>query len=205
MKINIQGNGSFGTFLKELLSLHFELVTPEEASSIVLAVPISAYNELGKKFKDKHLINVCSVQLPSTNILLKHTDNVTSLHPLFGKRTPKDKRNTILTYSCIKDNDTWQSSHLESEFLEQFKKVSAVIDLDMDGNKFTPEKHDILMRNTHVEAVLAAKELKLLIDRTNNIPDQLIPNSFRLMREFVKTLDDMPIGTLDSIMKNPYL
>ncbi len=205
MKISIIGNGSFGTFLKELLSSHFEIV--EDADSIILAVPISAYNELGKKFKDKHLINVCSVQKPSTDILLKHTDRVTSIHPLFGRRTPADKRYSILTRLFTADNDTWFQDETETEFLNLFSKVSKIFEFTPDGFgkvKFTPESHDILMRKTHVNAVIAAKQVKVFTDAAKDIPDYLIPNSFRLMREFVKTLDDMPQGTIESIMANPY-
>ncbi|MEO5858206.1 MAG: hypothetical protein ABIR33_04570, partial [Pyrinomonadaceae bacterium] len=69
---------------------------------------------------------------------------------------------------------------------------------------FTPDSHDRLMARTHVAAVLAAKQMKVFIDRAEDIPDELIPNSFRLMRDFVRTLDDMPQGTIESIMANPY-
>ena len=213
MKLTIIGkNGNFGSFLNELLSPHFEIC--DEAPSVILATPISSYNELGAKYKDKHLINVCSVQKPSTDILLKHTDRVTSIHPLFGRRTPADKRNSILTHSCNANNDIWFSEEsIENNFIISFIKVSNVIyfdnsqplTLDEKYPRFTPESHDILMSKTHVAAVMAAKQLQIYIDRAKNIPDELIPNSFRLMREFVKTLDDMPPGTTESILANPYL
>lgn len=35
-------------------------------------------------------------------------------------------------------------------------------------------------------------------------PDEFIPNSFRLLREFVMTMDDMPVGTMESILANRY-
>jgi hypothetical protein len=60
------------------------------------------------------------------------------------------------------------------------------------------------MSKTHLAAVMAAKQLQIYVERAKDIPDELIPNSFRLMREFVKTLDDMPQGTIESIMANPY-
>ena len=205
MKIQIIGNGSFGSFLMELLNPIFEIT--DDAPSVILAVPISAYDELGAKFKSKHLINVCSVQKPSMDILLKYTDQVTGIHPLFGSRTPENKRNSILTYSCINDNDTWQSGGIEVDFLNKFKKVSKIID-SFSGNathiKLNPEYHDILMRKTHVNALIGAKQLQTYIEVAKDIPDELIPHSFRLMREFVKTLDDMPKGTIESIMANPY-
>jgi prephenate dehydrogenase len=203
MQLQIVGDGSFGSFLKELLAPHFELV--DKADSVILAVPISAYDSVAQANYGKHLINVCSVQKPSTDICLRYSERVTSLHPLFGRRTPSDKRNTILTYKFIADNDTWLSqSEVESEFLHLFAKVSSII--QANGNKkFTPDSHDILMAKTHVAAVMAAKQMAVYVERAKDIPDELVPNSFRLMREFVKTLDDMPLGTVQSIMANPYV
>jgi prephenate dehydrogenase len=193
-KIFIIGDGSFGTFLMDLLDPHFEVcLSADKAESIILAVPVSAYNEIGERFKDKHLVNVCSVQKPTTDILLKHTDRVTSIHPLFGKRTPADKRNSILTYTFDRDNG------IEAEFLSKFGKISNV------HAGFTPESHDILMAKTHASALMAAKQLQVFTDRVKDVPDYLIPNSFRLMREFVKTLEDMPAGTVESILTNPYI
>lgn len=211
MKLKIVGNGSFGSFLKELLAPHFELT--DDAESVILAVPISAYDEVSSKHKDKHLINVCSVQKPSTDICLKHSDRVTGIHPLFGRRTPSDKRNSIVTHSCNTNNDIWLSEDtIENDFLLAFRRVSNIIyfdyskplTLDDQHPKFTTESHDVLMAKTHVAAVMAAKQLKVYIDRVKDVPDELIPNSFRLMREFVKTLDDMPAGTVESILANPY-
>jgi len=202
VKLTIIGNGSFGSFLKELLSSHFELT--DNAESVILAIPISAYNSWGAQLWDKHIINVCSVQKPSTDILLTSANLITSIHPLFGRRTPEDKRNSILTYLGT-DNDTWDSGlDCQFEFIKIFGKVSKIIDTDQEGKKFTPESHDMLMAKTHLAAVMAAKQLQIYVERAKDIPDELIPNSFRLMREFVKTLDDMPQGTIESIMANPY-
>ncbi len=206
MKIDILGDGSFGSFLKELLAPHFT-ITPY-AETIILAIPASAYTEAGEVYEGKHLVNVCSVQEPTTNALFRFTDKVTSIHPLFGRRTPADKRNSILTYKYTADNDTWFSGDNgpEPEFLAKFAKVSAIWQGFPDSNiKFTPQSHDLLMAKTHASAVMAAKQLKVFTDRTKDVPDHLIPNSFRLMRDFVKTLDDMPPGTVESIMANPYV
>lgn len=204
MKIQIVGDGSFGTFLKQLLEQSFEIVA--EANSVILAVPISAYDDVSRKNSGKHLINVCSVQKPSTDICLKYSECVTSIHPLFGRRTPENKRNSILTYKFTTDNDTWLSqSDTETEFLKTFSHVSSIIEKNTDGKHFTPETHDILMAKTHAAALLTAKQLKVYVDRAKDIPDNLIPNSFRLLREFVQTLDDMPQGTVESILANPYV
>lgn len=199
MKLAIVGKGSFGTFLEEILAPHFEITG--EAESVILAVPISAYETVAAENKNKHLINVCSVQQPSTEHMLRYTDAVTCLHPLFGSRTPVDGRNTIVTRRL---DETSKFAANEREFLAGFAKVSSMMYEDHKGEPFTPDSHDRLMARTHVAAVLAAKQMKVFVDRAEDIPDELIPNSFRLMRDFVRTLDDMPQGTIESIMANPY-
>ena len=202
MKLTIVGDGSFGSFLKELLAPRFELC--DDAPSVILAVPISAYAEVGQRYHDKHLINVCSVQKPSMDILLKITDKATGIHPLFGRRTPADKRNSIVTYRCNIDNDTWTHSCPEEvKFLMQFQMVSKCLHL-YGNSAFTPELHDVLMAKTHLAAVMAAKQMQIYVARAKDIPDELVPNSFRLLRNFVQTLDDMPAGTIESILANPY-
>lgn len=208
LKLQIIGDGSFGSFLKELLAPKFDIV--DSADSVILAVPLSAYDEVAKANAGKHLINVCSVQKPSTDICLKHSERVTSIHPLFGRRTPANRRYSILTYSYLlaqEDNDTWwyPNTNPETQFVDGFMEVSTIMSNTTEGLRFTPETHDILMAKTHVAAVIGAQQLKVLVDRAKDIPDELIPNSFRLMREFVKTLDDMPKGTIDSIMGNPFI
>ncbi|MGD9564066.1 MAG: hypothetical protein AB7F88_15355 [Pyrinomonadaceae bacterium] len=199
MKITIIGNGAFGNFLKELLPPFFEI--GEDADTVILAVPISAYETLAAENRDKHLINVCSVQKPSMEMILKYTQDVTGIHPLFGKRTPADKRNAILTYHVGEDSPF---ANAERKFLDGFAKVSKIVQTDHNGEVFTPDSHDRLMAKTHVAAVLAAKQMKVFVERADDIPDEFLPNSFRLMRDFVKTLDDMPQGTIESIMANPY-
>lgn len=202
LKVNIIGDGSFGTFLTELLAPIFDI--DAAAKTVILAVPISAYDSVAAEHRDKHLINVCSVQKPSTDFILKHTNSVTGIHPLFGQRTPEDKRTTIVTreLGLVEKDDKFVES--EREFLNGFSRVSAMRRTDQTGEFFTPDSHDKLMAKTHVAAVLAAKQMKVFVERAEDIPDELLPNSFRLMRDFVKTLDDMPQGTIESIMANPY-
>jgi len=208
MKLQIIGDGAFGSFLKEILTPRFEVV--DDANSVILAVPFSAYEDVASKNKGKHLINVCSVQKPSTDICLKYSEEVTSIHPLFGRRTPSNRRYSILTYSYLlakEDNDTWwyPSINNENQFIEGFMGISTIMNKNEEGLRFTPESHDILMAKTHVAAVMGAQQLKIFVDRVKDVPDELIPNSFRMMREFVKTLEDMPQGTIDSILANPYI
>jgi prephenate dehydrogenase len=206
VKLQIIGNGAFGSFLKELLASHFEII--DDADSVILAVPLSAYDEVSKLNKSKHLINVCSVQQPSTSICLKYSDRVTSIHPLFGRRTPKEHRNSILTYRYSKymeENDTWNmGDNLGEEFIDSFHNISTIYSNNEEGLPFTPAQHDMLMAKTHLAAVMAAKQLQIYVDRAKDIPDFLLPNSFRMMKQFVQTLDDMPKGTIESIMGNPY-
>lgn len=199
MKLQIIGDGAFGTFLAELLGPFVQL--DNSADSVILAVPISAYGSLASEHRERHLINVCSVQKPSTEMILRYTPNVTSIHPLFGQRTPEDKRNSILTHSLPTTSEFVSN---EVEFLDLFSRVSTIIRNDTNGVAFTPDSHDQLMAKTHVAAVVAARQMKIFIDRANDIPDEYIPNSFRLLRDFVNTLDDMPHGTIESIMANPY-
>jgi prephenate dehydrogenase len=203
MKIDIIGDGSFGTFLRDLLDPIFEF--DQSADSIILAVPISAYDIVASENSEKHLINVCSVQKPSSDIIRKYTRSFTGIHPLFGSRTPSEKRHSIVTHVFAAEegcNPAYAEN--EKQFLDDFARVSHLARLDPDGVPFTPDTHDRLMAKTHVAAVLAAKQMKVFVERASDIPDEYIPNSFRLMRDFVQTLDDMPQGTIESIMANPY-
>lgn len=202
MKIKILGHGAFGSFLRSLFT-DTTFTICDDADTVILAVPLSAYKECGEKYKDKHLVNVCSVQLPSYNILKEITDNFTGIHPLFGVRTPIDKRNSILTHSCGSDQ--------EKEFLKKFSVYSTIVTTWFrqwpTHIVFTPELHDELMYKTHVAAVLAAKAAEKYIDESyiSTVHDELLPNSFRLLKQFVKTMDDMPEGTMSSILSNPYI
>lgn len=186
--LKIVGDGSFGTFLKELLADSFEFT--DDAMSVVLAVPFSAYDEMAVKYSSRHTINVCSVQEPTTNLLRKACFNTTSLHPLFGARTPADKRHVIITSRC--------GTVPEKAFLEAFLKKCTTV------HEMTPSEHDRIMAKTHLAAVMAAQQMKIYVDRAKDVPDEFVPNSFRLLRNFVKTLEDMPPGTVESILANPY-
>ena len=199
MKLQIIGDGAFGTFLREILLPVFEL--DDNAETVILAVPISAYDSVAAANREKHLINVCSVQKPSLEMALKHTSNVTGIHPLFGQRTPSDRRSSIVTHQLAPESPFASD---EAEFLEGFSKISKLAYRDYNDEPFTPDTHDRLMAKTHVAAVLAAKQMKVFVERAEDIPDEFLPNSFRLMRDFVRTLDDMPQGTIESIMANPY-
>ena len=207
MNIEIIGNGVFGTFLFQLFSKEspkdsFRLVdilkedASCEADVSILAVPAHAYREVLDKCDWRHVVNICSVQKDTTEWCRAVTENLTSLHPLFGPRTPADKRYSIQTFGC--DSET------EAKFLRMWSKISTIKTHLSDGEAIYPDLHDRMMARTHVAAVLAAKQLKVFVDRASDIPDELVPNSFRLMRDFVKTMEDMPVGTTSSILSNPY-
>ncbi|MCK5555710.1 MAG: prephenate dehydrogenase/arogenate dehydrogenase family protein, partial [Alphaproteobacteria bacterium] len=103
MKINIIGNGVFGTFLKKCFSELIEL--SEDADIVILAVPISAYKDVAKKHAGKHLINVCSVQMKTNEICGGYSKYVTGIHPVFGPNSPKSGRTCIVTKTCEKSNE----------------------------------------------------------------------------------------------------
>ena len=162
MKIQIIGNGSFGTFLRDLLKDEFEIV--ESAEVVILAVPISAYEEVAAAHIGKTLVNVCSVQSEANRIIQKYSEDTIGIHPLFGARSPAENRNSILTH---------------------FKGENS--------------------KETHGVSVEFAKKAKAAVDSVKDVPDIFVPNSFKLLRKFVRTLDDMPEGTLESILSNPYI
>ena len=191
IKLHIIGEGSFGTFISEVLASKFEL-TQTNPDVVILAVPISAYSAMGAEWSDRHLINVCSIQELSSKYLLEWTDKVTGLHPLFGRRTPSDERDAVITRLT--------GSNLEKDFLEKFSQATGLRRMSY----MTAEEHDRNAAKTHKKALLAAKLLKPIIDDAKDIPEYLVPNSFRLMRKFVQTMEDMPQGTVESIMANPY-
>ena len=203
MKINILGSGPFGRFLRELTEPFFEF--GEDAKTVILAVPISAYNSLAKCYIDRHLVNVCSTQGPSTDILLRHTANITCIHPLFGRNTPADKRYAIVT-RVLSTNSVRQNPFAgnEAALFDGLSQICKLHFRDYNGNPFSPGTHDRLMARTHIAALVAAKRIKRLVERADDVPDEYLPNSFRLLRQFVATVDQMPIGTVQSIMANPF-
>jgi prephenate dehydrogenase len=189
----VEGDGAFGQFLNVLIpTTGLVLATcAQDASTIILAVPEEAYAEVALKYRTHHLVNVCSVQMHTMRDCLKATRNVTGIHPLFGSRTPLDKRFGLITHisGCPGEN----------AFLPKFAALFARL------THLSPEDHDQLMLKVHAKAVEAAQKVKSIVEEAAEIPDYMIPNSFRLLRTFVGTLDDMPAGTLQSIQANPFL
>lgn len=188
--IQIVGDGVFGKFLRVLLAERF-YINEDFAEIAVLAVSAKDYAAAAKEHGFKHLINVCSVQSLTLLDCFRATNNVTGIHPLFGPRTPSDKRFAIMTHHSGTQYEKW--------FLERF------VPLLSGTSTMTPQEHDVLMAKTHGAFVKAAEGLKPYVDAAKYVPDELIPNSFRKLRELVDQLEDMPAGTLDSIRSNPFL
>jgi len=195
MKISIIGDGVFGTFLKKEFSEKVPsfIRNHAEADVVILAIPSNAFQEVALANKDKHIVNVCSVQSSTNETCLSITPNVTGIHPLFGPNT-MDARNAIVT---LKTSDV-------SDFvIDCFQKImqNGTITEMPDGGK----EHDEVMAKTHVQVVKLQKIITQIIEETAELNDEVCPNSFLKLREFAKTFSDMPKGTLESIMGNPFI
>jgi len=193
MKVKIIGNGVFGNFLKKLLS---PLVSfSEDAEYVFLAVPIEAYAEVAEAHKNRHLINVCSVQHESNIICLKYSEQVTGIHPLFGPRSPKDNRVSVLTYS----------SSNTSVIVKLFEQLgSEVCDVLPDGRNIDGELHDRMMAATHLAGLKQLERLREIVEKSAWVPKKFIPTSFQRLQNFVEQSGDFSPGTLSSIESNPF-
>jgi len=122
MKLHIVGNGYYGKFLSKILAPYADFT--ENAETVILAVPFSAYQEVAEKFRGKHLINICSIQEASNEICQKYSANVTGFHPLFGPKSSDKNRRGVLTLECPKSR----------EILDLFKKVGTKIITEINNN-----------------------------------------------------------------------
>lgn len=154
LEVLIVGNGAFGTFLKEVLAKH--CVFSNFAKCVILAVPEANYEEVAQRHAGKHLVNVCSVQQRTTDIVRNWGSSYTSIHPLYGKRTLQEERNAILT------DET--NSLMSRKVVALFKKISPVHKHDERGKRFNPESHDRLMRRVHAEPLMAIKTIAHVAD-----------------------------------------
>lgn len=193
MKIKIIGDGVFGNFLKEIFTPYVEFT--DDAEHVFLAVPIEAYAEVAAKNKDKHLINVCSVQHASNIICLEHSEHVTGIHPLFGPRSPKDNRVSVLTHTCSKSD----------AIIQLFEKLgSEVCDKLPTGEDIDGELHDRMMAATHLAGLRQLENLKAIVEKSAWVPKKFIPTSFQRLQNFVEQSGDFSPGTLSSIESNPF-
>jgi len=202
MKINIIGNGVFGSFLSELLVDKTHVATLDnDADIVILAVPFDAFDEVASKHAGKLLINVCSIQKESTEICLKHSDSVVSIHPMFGKRTPDNVQKT-----CILTHRSDMNDKLQDLVIDMFRGSGTVIeDKQPDGSPMTPEWHDRLMANSHCKALDIAESAMKELESIKDIPARFLPASVIKLRELAMQLQDMPEGTRSSIRANSFL
>lgn len=189
-KIHIVGDGVFGTFLKELLQPYVDFST--EADNIILAVPSSAYEEVAEKYSGKHLINVCSVQEKTNDTCSRHSCFVTGFHPLFGKNSPEHGRTCIVTRTCA----------YTAEIIELFEKINCQMVYSFNGEKINGEIHDRLMRKVHLPVLEFGEWALTIVEQAKDIPDNLMPPSFKKLRDFAYQIKDIGEGTKESIKSN---
>ncbi len=185
-------NGVFGRFLLELLAPVTNIT--RDADTVLLCVPLDAYEEVARQHRGKHLVNVCSTQFQSMAHCLRFSDDVTGLHPLFGPNSPEHDRTAILTREC---NYSWP-------IIKCFAELGVEIISEHKGDRLTAELHDEIMYLTHFKGVQFIKQAKSLIDDASWIPENLMPTSFKKIKQLYETMTDMPEGTISSIEANKF-
>lgn len=191
MKVHVEGDGVFGSFLKEQLQPYVTL--DNSADIVILAVPFAAYDEVAAKFENKHLVNICSVQKESTDACLRHSDRVTSIHPMFGPRSPVEGRTSVLTHSGE------ESVHI----ISLFSNISKIISM-FKGQPINPAIHDEFMAKTHLQVVKLSDIIARIAKDAEDIPDELLPTSFKRLKALSEQFLDMPEGTKSSILSNTF-
>jgi len=193
MELHIVGNGYYGKFLREILAPHANFA--ENAETVILAVPSSAYAEVAAKFRGKHLVNICSVQEKTNRTCLKYSKFVTGFHPLFGPKSSSENRRGILTLENEKSR----------EILDLFQKVGTKIIRQIENKKIDGKLHDQMMAQSHATVIALNRFITEKIKAADWIPDEILPPSFIALREFSRQYQDMSPGTTSSILDNPYL
>lgn len=204
MKIFIEGVfGNFGFFLRDEFSQHghdiileHKFTNKDDYDIVILAVPLDAYEECAKKHAGKTLINVCSVQEESTEICNKYSKNVISIHPMFGKRSPKEGRTCVLTYAS--------NMKMLKLAYDLFTDICDNVISLMDGKEITPAMHDEMMALTHVKVIELSDKILEVVMNAKHIPNEILPTSFKRLRDMAVQFLDMPEGTKSSIMANKY-
>lgn len=184
-------DGNFGACLREMLNMQSaeQIQFREDADNVILAVPLDAYEEVAKAHAGKHLINVCSVQVPSTKICLKYSNRVTSIHPMFGARTPfTTPKISIITHET------------PGHSILAYRIFMSLGDVKMTD----PVTHDLNMAKTHLQVVLLHDKIKNIMELAEGVPDYFLTPSFRRLKEFSDQYLDMPAGTKSSVLANPF-
>jgi len=195
--ITIVGRGAFGTYMEGMLSMHGARIT-DCADIVLLAVPASSIKSAAADNPGKFLVNVCSIQSTTNDLCLESSERVLGLHPLFGSRSPNGVRKTAILTLHSTDSET------EKIVTGIFRKFSDIIDEKPDGRPITAIWHDQLMADSHMAAINIAIEASEKLKKIKNIPDMYLPTSVVKLRELTSLLQDMPKGTMESIMANPF-
>ncbi|MBI1216708.1 MAG: prephenate dehydrogenase/arogenate dehydrogenase family protein [Alphaproteobacteria bacterium] len=190
MKINIVGQGVFGAFLASELEKHAQI--SEDADIVIMAVPISAYEEVAQQHKGKHLVNVCSVQAKPNEICLKWSERVTGIHPMFGAQSPLTNRTCIVTQHCDES----------AKVFELFRAIGSEIVTEYKGAPITGAVHDEMMRRTHLPVLMFGELAALIVEQARDVPDNCLPTSFKRLKALAEQMKDMSPGTVESIRSN---
>jgi prephenate dehydrogenase len=201
MNITIEGNGVFGTFLRKELSAHVNI--DDDSSVVILAVPASAYEAMALKHQNKHLINVCSIQEDTTSTCLETSSLVTSIHPMFGPRSPADGRSCIVTRAITNSSSKMANKEVQM-VLDLFAKICTTMVYEVNGVKITPRMHDEMMAKTHMKVVEISDHILQLVANAKDIPEECLPTSFKRLKAMAEQFLDMPLGTKESILSNKY-
>ena len=211
MNVKIVGDGVFGTFLKQQLTGKVwmgELIDlVDDADIVILAVPASAYEEVAKAHAGKCLVNVCSVQEDTTNICLKYSDHVISVHPMFGPRSPDEGKTCLVTYCPEFFNKSLMNtlrSKTDSYVLGVFRQICSQLVFSVNGEELTPKKHDEMMAKTHLKVVEISDHILQLVENAKDVPEECLPTSFKRLKAMAEQFLDMPAGTKQSILSNKY-
>lgn len=190
MKITIIGDGVFGRFLRTELSAHAQIVP--DAETVIIAVPVSAYDAVAAQYAGRHLVNVCSVQEEPNRACLKHSSKVTGIHPMFGPQSPVTDRTCIVTLQCPES----------AAVFDLFRKIGAEIVTHKDGMEITGALHDDMMRKTHLPVLMFGELAALIAEQAADVPDNCLPTSFKRLKALAEQMKDMSPGTVESIRSN---
>jgi prephenate dehydrogenase len=190
MKISIIGDGVFGRFLRSELAAHAEIAA--EADTVIIAVPVSAYDAVAAAHAGKHLVNVCSVQEKPNRDCLRHSDRVTGIHPMFGPQSPKTNRTCIVTHTCADS----------AAVFDLFEKIGAEIVTHKGAQKIDGALHDDMMRKTHLPVLMFGELAALIVEQAADVPDNCLPTSFKRLKALAEQMKDMSPGTVESIRSN---
>jgi prephenate dehydrogenase len=190
MKITIIGDGVFGRFLKEELAAHAEITA--DADTVMIAVPVSAYDAVASAHAGKHLVNVCSVQHKPNQDCLKHSARVTGIHPMFGPQSPLTNRTCIVTQACDDSKAVF----------DLFEKIGAEIVTHKGDRTIDGALHDDMMRKTHLPVLMFGELAALIVEQAADVPDNCLPTSFKRLKALAEQMKDMSPGTVESIRSN---